>query len=318
MRKSIFFLGLMMFPFFWACENDNQPALCDLTCENLRDPLGIDTFTPRFSWKISSQKNGTEQKAFQILVASDPSLLQEGKADFWDSGKIESSESVLVPYQGKPVQSGLAACWKVRIWDEEGNASDWSPAAFFSIGLLENSGWKAEYIGCRSDSGYRACPQLMKTVDIENTGGKLFLHVNSLGYHEVYLNGNKVGDGVLAPAVSQFDKRSWALTYDVSSIVKKGPNELLLWLGSGWYTEGLPGVNHNGPLVKAQLEQIKENRREIIVATDGTWLGRESSYLRHGDWRPHRFGGETVNGTLAKRDLETQAEWTGVEPGFGG
>lgn len=288
----------------------------DLKCENLHNPLGIDQSAPRLSWKINSSKNQTEQKAYQILVASQPSKLQEGKADLWDSEKTESSSSIWISYRGKLIGSGLSAFWKVRVWDESGKVSEWSPTASFSIGLLGKNDWKAAYIGFPTDSGYRECPQLLKTFQVKNISGKFFLHVNSLGYHEVFVNGQKVGDGVLAPAVSQFDKRSWVLTYDVSSLLKKGQNELMLWLGSGWYTEGLPGVSHNGPLVKAQLEQVINHQREILLATDASWLGRASSYYRHGDWRPHRFGGEIVDGLLAQSDLKADAmgrKWSPVK-----
>ena len=105
------------------------------------------------------------------------------------------------------------------------------------------------------------------------------LHVN-VGYHEVYLNGQKVGKGVLVPAVSQFDKRSLINTYDITSLIKKGKNDLIIWLGSGWYTTGLPGVVNDGPVVRAQLEKVKNNQREIILTTDSTWLGQKSSYTR--------------------------------------
>src|SRR5690606_17095109 len=101
----------------------------------------------------------------------------------------------------------------------------------------------------------------------DKTDAAYFLHVNSLGYHEVYINGERVGNGVLAPAVSQFDKRSLINTYDISGHLKKGENDLILWLGSGWYTEGLPGVVNNGPVVRAQLEKVENNNSEVVLAT---------------------------------------------------
>ena len=237
------------------------------------------------------------------MVASDSTMLSKDKADLWNSGKIGSSSSVLVAYQGKELKSGSAAYWKIRIWDQTGKVSSWSPVAQFSVGLLNKEDWQAAYIGFPTNAGFNECPLLKKTFLLDNIDKRMFLYVNSLGYHEVYLNGIKVGDGVLSPAVSQFNKRSQVITYDISSLVRKGHNELVLWLGSGWYTEGLPGVVNNGPLVKAQLEKLSENQRKIILATDATWLGRKSSYTRQGNWRPHQFGGEVLNGALAQKDL---------------
>ncbi|HWS01538.1 MAG TPA: family 78 glycoside hydrolase catalytic domain, partial [Prolixibacteraceae bacterium] len=287
----------------------------NLRCENLSNPLGVNTYTPRLSWKIKSNKNGTEQKAYQLMVASDPFLLNNGEADLWDSGRTESSSTVLVSYRGVKLSSGSVAYWKIRIWDESGNASPWSPVASFSIGLLNKEDWQASYIGFPTNAGSNQCPQLKKSFLTDNEGDKLCLHVNSLGYHEVYINGMKVGDGVLSPAVSQFNKRSLVITYEISSMVKKSRNDLVLWLGSGWYRDSLPGVTGNGPLVKAQLEKISGSKRQMILATDSTWLGRKSSYSRVSSGSKHHLGGEAVDGTLAKYDLLTEnADGTGWSP----
>ena len=305
--KSLFIIICFSFIFFRSgfAATENL-AIYELKCENLQNPLGIDKTTPRLSWKIRSNKNGTVQKAFQVLVASSPELLQEGQADLWDSGKNESQSSIWIPYQGKTLGSGLACFWKIRIWDEAGTVSPWSSVAQFSIGLLNKHDWQAEYISFKTEAGYNECPQLKKSFNLDKTGDRMLLYVNSLGYHEVYLNGQKVGDGVLAPAVSQYNKRSWAITYDVSSLVRKGQNDLVLWLGCGWYTYGLPGIGNNGPLVKAQLEKLTGNKRETILATDASWLGRKSGYTRYDDWRPHHFGGEIVAGSLTKTDLSPE------------
>lgn len=300
---TIYLILLFLLPGFATTK---PLSICELKCENLRNPLGINKTIPRFSWKISSLKNGTEQRAYQVLVASNPELLKKDQADLWSSTKIESSASILLPYQGKPLSSGLLYFWKVRIWDESGNVSPWSTVGQFSVGLLNKEDWKASYIAFPTEAGYTECPQLMQSFSLNRTGDCLLLHVNSLGYHEVYLNGKKVGDGVLTPAVSQFDKRSWVVTYDVSNLVKKGQNQLMLWLGSGWYTQGLPGVANNGPVVKAQLEKITKNKRETILATDASWLGRKSSYTRHGNWLNHRFGGEIIDGSLSQTDLSPE------------
>jgi alpha-L-rhamnosidase len=298
-----------------GCRSGNHPVVFDLKCENLIHPTAIDKTVPRFSWKIQSNKNGTEQKAYQILVASHIDLLEEGKADFWDSEKTESDATIFVPYQGKELSSGIAAVWKVRMWDNQGNVSDWSAPAHFGIGLLNNNDWQGEYITFNSGGGFNECPQLFKTFSIDEINAKYLLHINSLGYHEVYVNGQKAGSGVLTPAVSQFNKRSLVNTYDVSAFLKQGANNLLIWLGSGWYTSGLPGVANDGPVVRAQLEKVEGEKRQIMIVSDTTWTGRTSSYTRHGNWRPNQFGGEIVNGTLAKNDLKVDdpaREWNPV------
>jgi len=301
--RRIFILFYCVLISLQACNVNEDFYVTDLRCENLENPLGIGPSVPRLSWKILSRRNGTEQKAFQLLVASDVSLLDTGKADLWDSGIIESASSVLVPYEGVNLSSGSFAYWKVRVWDESDTPSNWSSVAEFSVGLLDHEDWYGSYIGFPTEAGFSECPQLKRSFDLDKTDGRILLYVNSLGYHEVYLNGEKAGEGVLTPAVSQFNKRSQVIVYDVTSLVKKGKNDLMLWLGSGWYTEGLPGVVSNGPLVKAQLEKWSNGKREVVLVTDSAWSGRKSSYTRYGDWRPHQFGGEIVDGSLSQNDL---------------
>lgn len=284
-------------------------AVYDLRSENLRNPLGVNTLSPRFSWKISSNKNGTEQKSFQLMVATDSVLLENDKADLWNPEAVSSSESILVSYDGKSLQPGVVAYWKVRVWDESGEVSPWSRIACFSTGLLTGGDWNARYIGLPGNSDFKECPQFRKLFEVKEQKGKLLLHVNSLGYHEVFLNGEKVGAGVLAPAVSQFNKRSLSVTYDLSRLVKTGTNELVIWIGSGWYSNGYPGVTDQGPLVKAQLVKVAGLDRKIILATDSTWQTRKSEYQRFVFKNRGIYCGETLDGSLIAENSEAGDNW---------
>ncbi len=123
----------------------------DLRCEHLVNPLGIDDVSPRLSWKLVAKERATRgqrQTAYQILVSSDRLLLNENRSDLWNSGQIKSEQSILIPYQGKPLKSRMQCWWKVRIWDQQGHMSQWSKPAFWSMGLLEPKAWnKAKWIG---------------------------------------------------------------------------------------------------------------------------------------------------------------------------
>ena len=289
---------------FFGCSQSNISKITDLKCENLREPLGINTPQPRFSWKNISDKEGTSQTAYQILVAGDPKNLTEEKADFWNSGKTQSASTILLDYQGRKLESGQLLYWKVRVWDENDKVSKWSETTKFSIGLLSENDWTASYIGYPSENGFQQAPQFRKVFSLDkNNKASYLLHINSLGYHEIYLNGKKVGDEVLQPAVSQFNKRSLINTYDVTPYVANGKNDLIVWLGSGWYSEGLPGVTGNGPSVKAQLEKVSGQTRENIVVTDESWTARNSEYTRTGTWRPWGFGGEIVSGNTETQNI---------------
>lgn len=308
MRKLHIFGFLFVLTLFSGCvRTSSDIRIYELKCENLFEPQGIGTSVPALSWKIKSTENGTKQKAYQLLAASGLELLNEKDADFWNSGRIKSSSGILIPYNGRKLFSRSSCYWKVRIWDENNNVSDWSPPSGFSIGLLDSSEWKASYIGFPGKSDYSVAPQFRKSFEISETGIKTFLFVNSLGYHEIYLNGEKIGDKVLTPAVSQFDKRSHVLTYDISLLLRRGRNDLVIWAGKGWYSKGLPGVSYEGPVVRAQIDQYNSARWNTIEKTDSTWLGRNSGYYDTGRWFPWQFGGELVDASLLLSDLSASS-----------
>ena len=121
-------------------------SVADLRCEYLNNPLGIDAVQPHLSWGIDSEVRGERQTAYQILVASKPELLKKNEGDLWDSGKVISDESVCVPYAGVSLKSRAECFWKVRVWDQAGKVSDWSPPASWTMGLLRPQDWLAKWI----------------------------------------------------------------------------------------------------------------------------------------------------------------------------
>ncbi len=126
-------LLLVLAPVFGQAQPGN------LRCEYRVNPVGIDVAQPRLSWKITAAQpldRGVRQTAYQVLVASQPEILAAGKGDLWDTGRVQSDQSIHVVYAGKPLRSRARAFWKVRIWDQNGQASAWSAPAVWSMGLL--------------------------------------------------------------------------------------------------------------------------------------------------------------------------------------
>ncbi len=285
-------------------KNQVQPfRVSDLKCENLINPLAIDNTTPYFSWELQGGDTGSGQACYEIQVSSDSLLLLRGEADLWSSGKIKSDASVMVPYKGTALSSRSLCYWKVRVWNRRGHKSEWSSIARFGIGILDRTQWKGDYIGLAPEGGKVCAPLLRKKVQIEDEIQTTFLHVNALGYHEVYINGKKVGDNVLSPAVSQLNKRSLSVTYEVTPYLQHGENDLLIWLGQGWYKKTTFGAAYEGPLVKAELDMRKNNRWEPLAVTDVSWSGRESGYSDTGNWCALQFGGERVDGRIVPEDF---------------
>lgn len=118
-----------------------------LRCEYLVDPLGIDETAPRLSWEVQSGERGQRQIAYRVLVASSEDQLKHNQGDLWDTGRVESDNSTGAVYAGKPLASHERCCWKVMLWDKDGKASAWSAPALWSMGLLQPTDWKAQWIG---------------------------------------------------------------------------------------------------------------------------------------------------------------------------
>ena len=219
---------------------DCLPRVAELCCEYQQDPVGVDNLHPQLGWRLERTEPGLRQSAYQVLVARTPELLADDQGDLWNSGKVKSSSSAHVPYRGLALSSRLRCYWKVRVWDESGRRSNWSPPAFWEMGLLRPEDWQGQWIGSgppeepRPASGFfKSTNELSQvnqqvTVDGRSTllrkkfvlRGPVLrarLYVTGLGYYEVSCNGRRIGDRVLAPAKTNY--RKWILydTYDLTA-----------------------------------------------------------------------------------------------------
>ena len=308
--KKIYYsiLSMVLACAFTACQDSSLLTVDDLKCEWLESPLAIDNTSPHFSWKMTGKQNGTASTAYQILVATDLDKLNEQDADLWNSDKVADTDVISVVYQGKPLASRSLAYWKVRVWNQNGEPSKWSEPALFGIGLLDNQEWAgASFIGVeQSDKKTQTTPLMRKQFTYEPGDENVLLYVNSLGYHEAYVNGKPVSDAVLAPAVSQFGKRSQIVAYNVTPLLKKGENELVLWTGIGWYQTHNKAVVPGGPYVRAQMDAITPQGVKTLVVTDDTWQSAESGRRTFGAWLPHQMGGEIVDARTTPADLNSK------------
>lgn len=284
----------------------------DLRCEHLVNPLGINTLSPRFSWK-----NVGGQTAYEIYVGTDSSAVAKGKkADLWKSGRVKSSASTLVEYAGKPLAPRTQGWWKVRVWDSNGDASAWSRTARFGVGIVNDADEpiRGEYIGMPEGYGDMRSPILRGNLHINDRNGRVMAHVNSLGYHELYVNGCKVGDRVLAPGVSQLDRRSLIVTYDITDMVGVGDNDIVVHLGQGWYKPTTFKAEYNGPVVKVEIDRVNGQGHEPLLVSDASWRAASGGRYDTGSWNALNFGGEHVDGRLEPSDMSnaslSKLTWT--------
>lgn len=298
MKKSIFFI-LTTLAIAWSCTQSSSPAkILDMQCESQVNPLGIDREKPLLQWKISDERRGAKQTAYQVLVASSPDLLRAGTGNLWDSGRVESGQSVHIEYNGSPLASETACYWKVRIWDQEGKPTPWSAAATWETGLLHPGDWQASWISGVPENPVRSV-YLRK--DFEVSGQKIQsarLYVTGLGSYVFYINGNRVGDDLLTPGWTDFPKRLEYQVYDVTDLLMEGENAAGAVLGSMWWSGGLGwmgGTSYSkGPLkLLAQIKIRYADQTAETVVSDTTWRWHESPVVYD-----HIYHGETYDANL--------------------
>jgi alpha-L-rhamnosidase len=257
-------------------------ATKNLKCEYLVDPLGIDAGQPRLNWVLESNRRGETQTAYQIQAATSADLLLSGKTDLWDSGKVDSDANSQIVYGGQALVSREDCFWKVRAWDHSGKPGDWSPVAHWQMGLLDPADWKAGWIAPK-DPGSSALPFLRKDFDLKSLPQRATLYVTALGLYEVHIDGKRVGNHVLAPDWTDYRKRVRYQAYDVTALLKRGPNAMGALLANGWYSGhiGNGGFQHFGkqPVFLAQLELTFADGHTEKVVTDETWKSHDSPIL---------------------------------------
>jgi len=249
-----------------------------LRCEYAENPLGVDVPTPRLFWKLQSQTRGQLQSAWQILAASSADLLGHDKANLWDSGKVRSGETIHIPYAGKPLASSQQVFWKVRAWDKDSKVSAWSPTASWTMGLLKESDWQADWVGA-AETNAPARPQtvlLRREFTVKPKLRRALLHVCGLGCYEVSLNGRKAGNALFPPGWTKYDKTCLYDAYDVTELLRPGRNAAGLLLGNGMYN--VVGGRYTkftgsfGPLKAiAQLRLEYADGSTELIGSDANW-----------------------------------------------
>ena len=218
-------------------------GITDLRTEQLKNPAGIDVRQPRLSWRIESDEQNVIQTAYHILVASSPELLEQGKGDIWDSGKIESDASQWITYQGKILKCNAPYYWKVKI-DTTKGATNWSAPAFWTTGLFNEADWQGQWIGldraAPGDSETQwsrlAARYLRKEFAVKKSVKRATVHIAGMGLYELFINGQRIGNQVLAPAPTDYRKTILYNTYDVTSLLQT-ENAIGVTLGNGrFYT----------------------------------------------------------------------------------
>jgi alpha-L-rhamnosidase len=254
-------------------------SVAALRTELKQNPLGIDSRRPRLSWQLRATGRGVVQSAYQIRVARGERALRTGRGLVWDSGRVDSDESIHRVYNGPALRSSERYYWQVRVWDGSGKASGWSAPSWWEMGLLDASDWQARWIepGLPEDTTKPGpAPMLRREFTVRGPLARARAYVTSHGLYEVHLNGRRAGDEVFTPGWTSYDKRLQYQVYDVTPLLREGDNAIGVLLGDGWY-RGYLGWQDSRNLYGNRLALLSQLRleyrdgREETIVTDEEW-----------------------------------------------
>jgi alpha-L-rhamnosidase len=333
MKKSIYLLFLLL-PFGAFAQS---LKVLNLQCEYKTNPLGIESAKPKLSWQLQSDARNVMQTAYRVLVADDAAKLASNNADIWDSGKVPSNASLQISCNGKPMQAAKTYYWKVMVWDNHGKASAWSNTASWQMGLLTKADWHgADWIAYdklpdssaivpfyhgkgpkKLGAANDVLPLIRKAFNVEGKLKKATLYLCGLGHFELSLNGKKVGDHVLDPGWTKYDKQALYVPFDVTSQLIAGKNTIGVMLGNGFYYiprdkryRKLTGA-FGYPKMICRLMLEYDNGRVDNVLSDGSWKTAPSPVAFSSI-----YGGEDYNANLEQAGWNTNnfddSQWRNV------
>ena len=263
----------------------------NLRCEYRSNPLGIDSLAPRLSWELRASRNGERQTAYQVIATSGK---DGGGSVLWDSGRVASSNSIQVAYGGKKLASSQRVFWRVRAWNKDDQPGPWSREASFGMGLLTPADWGgAQWIRDPKPAPANSyaddpLPLFGKSFTLPRAVKSARLFVTGLGYFEASVNGTNPSDATLEPGWTNYEKRVYYRTLDVTKLLKRGENALEILVANGWWNP-LPLMMFGGnalltkhlptgrPRCIAKLEiELSDGSRKSLV-TDTSWSVRDSA-----------------------------------------
>ncbi len=321
-------LTLVIFMAVAVLSHAAAVSVTTLRAEQLDNPLGLDTATPRLGWVIVSDGQNVMQTSYRILVASSPEFLAKDEGDLWDTGRVKSDQSQWIAYAGKPLGRNARAYWKVKSYTTAGE-SDWSETAFFGVGLNKETYWAGQWIGMErpapwDDGSYfsrLSARYLRKEFALTKPVSRATLYIAGLGLYEAYLNGEKIGDAVLAPAPTDYRKTVLYNTYDVTSQLSSD-NALGVILGNGnFYTMrqdsnlhgGSEWVNFGYPKMRLNLIIEYEDGTTQTIVSDKSWkLTADGPIRSNNEYDGEEYDASKELGAWTSAGYD-DSTWTGAE-----
>ncbi len=293
---------------------DSQLQVVDVRFEHLPTALGIGVAKPRLSWIVQTETQGWKQAAYALQ------LLDVDGAQLAETGRIDSSESVLVEWPFEALSARDQRRVRVQVWGADGVASPWSDAALVEAGLLATGDWQARFVSPDRDedaSKPQPCPFLRTEFEVRSGIQRARLYITALGVYDAEINGAPVSDDVMAPGWTSYDHRLRYQTYDVTALLSEGRNALGAAVGEGWY-RGRLGYHHgrrniygDRAALLAQLEIDYADGTRTVIVTDDSWRAATGPLLSS-----EIYDGENYDARLEMDGWSTpnfdDAAWHGV------
>ncbi len=269
---------LSMFLLLISIAGYSKATVSALKCEYKINPVGIGVAQPRLSWQIVSPENNFMQQAYEIRVAAMQGYLSGAGKLLWETGKVNSSESVNIAYGGPSGKSMQRMWWQVRIWDANNKATAWSEPAYWEMGLLGEADWKASWIRLGEEKDNlvsRPSQYFRKEFSLNKKVKSARVYVTALGLYELRLNGKKVGNDLFTPGWTSYKNRIQYQTYDVTKMLT-AKNAIGAIVGDGWYRgnigfKGQRSYYGDKSALLAQLEVNYTDGTRETITTDSNW-----------------------------------------------
>ncbi|MDX8340248.1 glycoside hydrolase family 78 protein [Draconibacterium sp. IB214405] len=290
MKQSVSLLRSFIFMFFFFAFSVTvfgKTEITRLVCEYHTNPVGIDVVQPRLSWQLVSDAQNVTQTAYEIRVAETAAGLSKTSQQVWNSGKVESDQSVNVVYGGPEPESMKRLYWQVRVWDNSGKVSNWGEPAYWEMGILEPELWKASWITLPNEpesEDSKPAQYYRNEFSIAKTIKSARAYVTSHGLYQLFLNDEKVGDQLFTPGWTSYNKRLQYQTYDVTELLKK-ENAVGVVLGDGWYRGNIgwssaDGYYGNNLALLFQLKIDYSDGSSEWIVSDKNWKVKNGPMLK--------------------------------------
>ncbi|MFV8326651.1 glycoside hydrolase family 78 protein [Flavobacterium sp. ZS1P14] len=339
-KTILFFICLLV-----TFSSNAQIAADHLTAEMAVNPLAVIQKQPRLSWQLVSKESNVSQTTYQVLVASSEKKLKNNEADLWDSGKVVSDKNLLIPYNGNPLKSETKYFWKVKVWNQDSESSNWSHVSFFRTAAVAtdlNPTWigaitkanshlpegrnyhtatfkkeKKEALINASDSLARSSILLRKSFAVSKGIKEAVIYISGLGHYELTINGKKVGTSEFAPLWTDYDKTVNYNTYELKACdLQRGENVIGVLLGNGMYNMVAERyakffVSFGPPTLFLKMKVIYKDGSSAIIKSDESWKYSKSPITFNSI-----FGGEDYNANLEQKGWDSKgfndAKWKKV------